>query len=163
MVSGTTSDGELYRFDFKKFTWSIIPTLGVRPTERAYANLIVTGKFMYLSSGWKLSTSEVITDTLYFDLDEKQWHPLHTEGFSKFFNSFILVEVDGAYYSSGGWTPNGVINATYKYEIILQGRGIKRTLISPDGDYPEPRLNFAAAYNSGKMYIFGGMTNQGQL
>jgi hypothetical protein len=169
MFAGQTQDQELYQYDLKTFTWTLIDVVGAKPDCRSQANIIVKYPYLYLHNGWIISTSAELTDFFYIDLSEhvKQWHPLPIEGFhvktADLPNSTKAVEVDGAYYTSGGWTHVGNTNASYKYEITNQGKAMKRSLVNPKQENPEPRLKFSSVYNSAKIYIFGGQNNKGKL
>jgi hypothetical protein len=169
MHSGDTKDQELYRYDLKTNTWALIPVIGAKPACRSQANIIIKYPYLYLLNGWVISTSAFVIDSFYIDLSEqvKQWHPLTIEGYqveaTDLPSSIKAVEVDGVYYTSGGWTLGGNTNASYKYEIIKQDQAMKRSLVNPKQENPEPRLDFSSAYNSGKIYIFGGKNNKGKL
>jgi hypothetical protein len=169
MHSGDTKDQELYRYDLKTNTWALIPVIGAKPACRSRANIMIKYPYLYLHNGWIFVTTELISDFFYIDLSEqaKQWHPFTIEGLqnqtSELIYSVQAVEVEGVYYTSGGWTLVGNTNASYKYETTKQGKAMKRSLVNPKQENPEPRLDFSSAYNSGKIYIFGGKNSRGTL
>jgi hypothetical protein len=167
MSGGETAedDAELHRYDLSSYTWSVVSVAGTKPAPRASANMFMQYPYLYLLNGWNLKTGGYFTDYFSIDISQPQphWRQLEVQGLGGSFIPLAAVGVlaEGAYYISGGILDSGVTNQMMVLKFDGTG-SFEASLVNKSFEFPEPRMHAPVIYNAGKLYMFGGVTTDGQ-
>ena len=93
-------ESDLHEFDFNSSRWNLVPTSGRRPRARYRATTVVHKNYIILYGGH--DGTRHLSDTHIFDIENRVWSPLVTEGSIIPRDSHIAVAHSSSMYIFGG-------------------------------------------------------------
>ena len=107
-------ESDLHEFDFISSRWSLVPTTGRRPRARYRATTVVHKNFIILYGGH--DGTRHLSDTHIFDIENRVWSPLVTEGSVIPRDSHIAVAHSSSMYIFGG-SSGSAMNDLYELQL----------------------------------------------
>ena len=93
-------ESDLHEFDFDSSRWNLVPTTGRRPRARYRATTVVHKNYIILYGGH--DGTRHLSDTHIFDIENRVWSPLVTEGSIIPRDSHVAVAHSNSMYIFGG-------------------------------------------------------------
>jgi N-acetylneuraminic acid mutarotase len=128
----------------------------VKPGPRyAHSGTVIDNKIVYI--GGQVAQKQRFNDFYYYDTETGQFNNPKPKGNPPNISKHTSMEIDGMFYVFGGY--DGV---DQRFELSLYDPK-KLTWETPQtyGDRPISRSNHASAVIGKKMYVFGGLLQQG--
>lgn len=146
---------DLHEFDFNTSRWSLVPTTGRRPRARYRATTVVHKNYIILYGGH--DGTRHLSDTHIFDIENRVWSPLVTEGSIIPRDSHIAVAHSNSMYIFGGSSGSAMndlfeLQLPSNFSLPARWRQIKSSGLN------EPLARFChvgVSYNDA-LFVFGG-------
>ena len=107
-------ESDLHEFDFVSGQWNLVPTTGRRPRARYRATTVVHRNHIILMGGH--DGTRHLSDTHIFDIENRVWSPLVTEGSVVPRDSHIAISHSNCMYIFGGSSGNA-LNDLYELHL----------------------------------------------
>jgi len=142
---------DLHEFDFNSSRWNLVPTTGRRPRARYRATTVVHKNYIILYGGH--DGTRHLSDTHIFDIENRVWSPLVTEGSIIPRDSHVAVANSNSMYIFGGSSGSAMndlfeLQLPSNFSLPARWRQIKSSGLN------EPLARFChvgVAYNEGKL------------
>jgi len=153
---------DLHEFDFNSSRWNLVPTTGRRPRARYRATTVVHKNYIILYGGH--DGTRHLSDTHIFDIENRVWSPLVTEGSIIPRDSHVAVANSNSMYIFGGSSGSAMndlfeLQLPSNFSLPARWRQIKSSGLN------EPLARFChvgVAYNEA-MFVFGGYDGSTRL
>lgn len=107
LFAGTDDDerlNDLYTYSIRKNRWAKIEPVGEKPQQRSGARGVAFMDGLYFFGGYQRKRGHYFNDLFYFDLDQKTWSGIQTQGEPPNPRTdHTVVLYDGAMYVFGGY------------------------------------------------------------
>jgi N-acetylneuraminic acid mutarotase len=150
-------DGDLFTFDLKDHKWSVIDTIGKRPSKRLAHTMTSIGKFLYLYGGRVQNEDDDLSDLFQYDIEKNTWCPVDTTGESPKSRSYhSATALNGNLYLFGGCQHSKEGTKRMNDLHVLNLKSLEWKKIEPKNDSPCVRGGTTLTSSGNKIYIHAG-------
>lgn len=153
---------DLHEFNFNSSRWTLVPTTGRRPRARYRATTVVHKNYIILYGGH--DGTRHLSDTHIFDIENRVWYPLVTEGNIIPRDSHIAVAHSSSMYIFGG-SSGSAMNDLFELQLPSNFSLPSRWRQIKSSGMNEPLARFChvgVVYNEA-LFIFGGYDGSTRL